>query len=196
MALIIVYFEPTTQVESGFLLFKKLLFYFNLITFLKPELKTYQRYHPLIYICVCVCIRRYAHLPPGTNGPSGHPRFLHLGWVLGGEFCLYYFGATVINEAADNFFVVPTSTVMHAPNHIHIYLYISNAYIYTMHVRVGACACACHQRGRRQLPDVEGARRLEGHPHTHIYIYLAWLCLGKSDGYVKHTSGARRLEDA
>ena len=53
----------------------------------------------------------HAHRPPGTSGASGHPRFLHLGWVLGGEFCLYYFGATVINEVADNFFVVPTATV-------------------------------------------------------------------------------------
>ena len=53
----------------------------------------------------------FYHLVPALSGPSGHPRFLHLGWVLGGEFCLYYFGATVINEVADNFFVVPTTTV-------------------------------------------------------------------------------------
>ena len=42
---------------------------------------------------------------------GGHPRFSHLGWVLGGEFAMYYFGATVINEVADNFFVVPSDTV-------------------------------------------------------------------------------------
>lgn len=42
---------------------------------------------------------------------GGHPRFSHLGWVLGGEFAMYYFGATVINEVADNLFVVPADTV-------------------------------------------------------------------------------------
>ena len=42
---------------------------------------------------------------------GGHPRFSRLGWVLGGEFAMYYFGATVINEVADNFFVVPADTI-------------------------------------------------------------------------------------
>jgi hypothetical protein len=41
---------------------------------------------------------------------GGHPRFAHLGWVLGGEFAMYYFAATVINEVADNFFVIPADT--------------------------------------------------------------------------------------
>ena len=45
---------------------------------------------------------------PGGNG--GHPRFTRLGWVIGGEFALYYFFATFINELADCMFVVPTTT--------------------------------------------------------------------------------------
>ena len=32
------------------------------------------------------------------------------GWVLGGEFALYYLVATVVNEVADCMFVVPTTT--------------------------------------------------------------------------------------
>jgi len=39
---------------------------------------------------------------------GGDPRFRHTGWVVGGEFCLYYLLATVLNEVADVFFVVPT----------------------------------------------------------------------------------------
>ncbi len=48
---------------------------------------------------------------PATWRPQstgGHPRFSHLGWAFGGEFCMYYFLATVINEFADCLFVVPT----------------------------------------------------------------------------------------
>jgi len=41
---------------------------------------------------------------------DGHTRFRTLGWVIGGEFALYYFFATFINEVADNIFVVPTTT--------------------------------------------------------------------------------------
>jgi hypothetical protein len=33
---------------------------------------------------------------------------LRSGWAFGGEFCMYYFLATVINEFADCLFVVPT----------------------------------------------------------------------------------------
>merc|ERR1711871_1462463 len=40
-------------------------------------------------------------------GPGGHARFSRVGWVIGGEFAMYYFFATVINEVADNFFVIP-----------------------------------------------------------------------------------------
>eukprot|EP01052_Picozoa_sp_SAG31_P028209 SAG31_NODE_2702_length_5221_cov_1.495705_6_plen_257_part_00 len=46
----------------------------------------------------------------GTWGSGGHPRFSRLGWVIGGEFALYYFFATFINELADCMFVVPTTT--------------------------------------------------------------------------------------
>ena len=46
----------------------------------------------------------------GTWGNGGHPRFTRLGWVIGGEFALYYFFATFINELADCMFVVPTTT--------------------------------------------------------------------------------------
>lgn len=41
---------------------------------------------------------------------SGHARFTRLGWVIGGEFAVYYWFATVVNEVADNMFVVPTTT--------------------------------------------------------------------------------------
>eukprot|EP00747_Dinoflagellata_sp_TGD_P180920 gnl/TRDRNA2_/TRDRNA2_34180_c1_seq1.p1 gnl/TRDRNA2_/TRDRNA2_34180_c1~~gnl/TRDRNA2_/TRDRNA2_34180_c1_seq1.p1 ORF type:complete len:466 (+),score=61.78 gnl/TRDRNA2_/TRDRNA2_34180_c1_seq1:136-1398(+) len=40
---------------------------------------------------------------------GGHPRFTRIGWVVGGEFALYYFFAAFINEVADNMFVVPTT---------------------------------------------------------------------------------------
>merc|ERR1719203_677869 len=46
----------------------------------------------------------------GHQDVSGHTRFKTLGWVIGGEFALYYFFATFINEVADNMFVVPTTT--------------------------------------------------------------------------------------
>eukprot|EP00931_Biecheleriopsis_adriatica_P073611 TRINITY_DN47861_c0_g1_i1.p1 TRINITY_DN47861_c0_g1~~TRINITY_DN47861_c0_g1_i1.p1 ORF type:complete len:633 (-),score=106.97 TRINITY_DN47861_c0_g1_i1:16-1878(-) len=42
----------------------------------------------------------------------GSPRFENLGWIVGGEFALYYFFATFINELADCMFVVPTTTNM------------------------------------------------------------------------------------
>jgi hypothetical protein len=45
-----------------------------------------------------------------TWGTGGHPRFSRLGWVIGGEFALYYFFATFINELADCMFVIPTTT--------------------------------------------------------------------------------------
>ena len=45
-----------------------------------------------------------------TWGIGGHPRFSRVGWVIGGEFALYYFFATFINELADCMFVVPTTT--------------------------------------------------------------------------------------
>lgn len=45
----------------------------------------------------------------GTWGAGGHPRFSRLGWVIGGEFAMYYFFATFVNEVADNIFVVPTT---------------------------------------------------------------------------------------
>ena len=44
------------------------------------------------------------------NRRGGHPRFTHIGWAVGGEFALYYFFATFVNEVADNLFVVPTTT--------------------------------------------------------------------------------------
>jgi len=46
----------------------------------------------------------------GHAGISGHTRFKTMGWIIGGEFALYYFFATFINEVADNMFVVPTTT--------------------------------------------------------------------------------------
>lgn len=46
----------------------------------------------------------------GTWGTGGHPRFSRIGWVIGGEFALYYFFATFINEMADCMFVIPTTT--------------------------------------------------------------------------------------
>jgi hypothetical protein len=46
----------------------------------------------------------------GTWGKGGHPRFSRVGWIIGGEFALYYFFATFINELADCMFVVPTTT--------------------------------------------------------------------------------------
>jgi len=46
----------------------------------------------------------------GLQDVPGHTRFKTMGWVIGGEFALYYFFATFINEVADNMFVVPTTT--------------------------------------------------------------------------------------
>mmetsp|Transcript_127342 Transcript_127342/g.284013 ORF Transcript_127342/g.284013 Transcript_127342/m.284013 type:complete len:635 (-) Transcript_127342:19-1923(-) len=46
----------------------------------------------------------------GMQDVPGHTRFKTMGWVIGGEFALYYFFATFINEVADNLFVVPTTT--------------------------------------------------------------------------------------
>jgi hypothetical protein len=46
----------------------------------------------------------------GLQDIPGHTRFKTMGWVIGGEFALYYFFATFINEVADNMFVVPTTT--------------------------------------------------------------------------------------
>lgn len=43
---------------------------------------------------------------PGSN----HRRFRTIGWIIGGEFAIYYFFATFINEVADIMFVVPTTT--------------------------------------------------------------------------------------
>jgi len=49
-----------------------------------------------------------------TPGPlflkGGHPRYSHLGWVIGGEFAMFYLFATFVNEVADNMFVMPTTT--------------------------------------------------------------------------------------
>jgi len=49
-----------------------------------------------------------------SSGPTffkgGHPRYSHLGWVIGGEFAMFYLFATFVNEVADNIFVVPTTT--------------------------------------------------------------------------------------
>jgi len=49
-----------------------------------------------------------------TPGPlflrGGHPRYSHLGWVIGGEFAVFYFFATFVNEVADNMFVMPSTT--------------------------------------------------------------------------------------
>jgi len=51
-----------------------------------------------------------------TTAPTyphpGSPRFENLGWIVGGEFALYYFFATFVNEFADCLFVVPTTTTM------------------------------------------------------------------------------------
>lgn len=44
------------------------------------------------------------------QGFRGHTRFKTMGWVIGGEFALYYFFATFVNEVADNMFVIPTTT--------------------------------------------------------------------------------------
>eukprot|EP00747_Dinoflagellata_sp_TGD_P205861 gnl/TRDRNA2_/TRDRNA2_79605_c1_seq1.p1 gnl/TRDRNA2_/TRDRNA2_79605_c1~~gnl/TRDRNA2_/TRDRNA2_79605_c1_seq1.p1 ORF type:complete len:498 (-),score=79.11 gnl/TRDRNA2_/TRDRNA2_79605_c1_seq1:20-1429(-) len=44
-------------------------------------------------------------------GTGGHPRFKTIGWVVGGEFAMYYFFAAVVNEIADCFFVIPTTTL-------------------------------------------------------------------------------------
>jgi hypothetical protein len=46
----------------------------------------------------------------GLQDVPGHTRFKTMGWIIGGEFALYYFFATFINEVADNMFVVPTTT--------------------------------------------------------------------------------------
>jgi len=46
----------------------------------------------------------------GHQDLPGHTRFKTVGWILGGEFALYYFFATFINEVADNMFVIPTTT--------------------------------------------------------------------------------------
>jgi len=44
-------------------------------------------------------------------GTGGHPRFRTIGWVIGGEFAMYYFFAAVVNEVADNLFIIPTTTL-------------------------------------------------------------------------------------
>ena len=56
----------------------------------------------------CLKVRCLSYV--GNWGNGGHPRFSRLGWVIGGEFALYYFFATFINELADCMFVVPTTT--------------------------------------------------------------------------------------
>mmetsp|Transcript_37621 Transcript_37621/g.70293 ORF Transcript_37621/g.70293 Transcript_37621/m.70293 type:complete len:674 (-) Transcript_37621:70-2091(-) len=44
-------------------------------------------------------------------GTGGHPRFRTIGWAIGGEFAMYYFLAAVINEVADNLFIIPATTL-------------------------------------------------------------------------------------
>lgn len=46
----------------------------------------------------------------GFQAVPGHTRFKTLGWAIGGEFAMYYFLATFLNELADTMFVIPTTT--------------------------------------------------------------------------------------